>query len=102
MKTSLHHNEVREVLKGGKRSVSPGMTIVYREMKNTAGRYAVVISKKRVRKSTKRNRIRRIIREYIRLNPIPDMMFVVIYTEKEKTGDEIRALLREAVKNTIQ
>ena len=154
MKQSLNHNEVKDILKKGKRAVSRGITIIYTDggagrggkggsvgrgetgrdgkdgggvgrggkggggmnqgggkgggtiaLRGTRGaktRFAVVISKKRVRKSTRRNRIRRILREHLRRAQLPHPRFVLLYTEGERTDDEIRDMAHRAVQNILQ
>ena len=89
MKNSLSAGEVQHILKKGKRVVVGGIVVVYMKRDTGSGeegaatppqRYAIVIRKKKFKKSTMRNRIRRIIREVLRRVNLPYPVFVVVYT----------------------
>lgn len=58
---------------------------------------AVIISKKIEKNSTKRNRMRRVIREMIKGLEIECDEFVIIHTKKEKTEKEIKEDLIQVV-----
>ncbi len=66
MKTSLHHQEIAEILKKGKRVVAEGIVVVHKGKKGGVKRYAIIISKKKIKKNSDRNKVRRIIREVLR------------------------------------
>ena len=89
MKNSLSAGEVQLVLRKGKRVAVSGIMIVYMEKgigsgeegaETSSRRYAIIIRKKKFKKSTMRNKIRRIIREVLRKIHLPYPVFVVVYT----------------------
>ena len=56
-------------------------------------RLGVIVAKKNVRHATKRNRIKRIVREHFRLNPLPapiDVIFLARRGAAEKSNAELR------------
>lgn len=57
-------------------------------------RLGVIVAKKNVRHATQRNRIKRIVREHFRLNPLPtpvDIIFLARRGVADKSNAELRA-----------
>jgi len=61
-------SDIDNLFQRGKRAFSPFFAVRYLENKEKNSRFTVVISNKVAKKATERNRIRRQIREIIRLN----------------------------------
>ena len=60
----------------------------------TESRLGVIVAKKNVRRANQRNRVKRIVREYFRLHPLPvptDVIFLARYGVAEKSNAELRA-----------
>lgn len=56
-------------------------------------RLGVIVAKKNVRHASQRNRIKRVVREYFRLNPLPtptDIIFLARHGVAEKSNAELR------------
>lgn len=62
----LTRKDIRSILKGGKRVIHEGVTLVYRNTNNTTARFTVVIGSKIDKRATKRNRAKRCMREATR------------------------------------
>lgn len=61
-------------------------------------RLGVIVAKKNVRRATQRNRIKRVVREFFRLNPLPtptDIVFLARHGAGSKTNSELRADLSQ-------
>lgn len=98
MKTALRQDEIREILKKGRRIVLEGMVFLYTPPKKTEKkRFAVIVSKKTLKKNVDRNRVRRIIRELVRKSDIPLDIFIVIYNGKQPTYQNIKKELDTVV-----
>ena len=57
-------------------------------------RLGIIVAKKNVRHATQRNRIKRIVREHFRLNPLPtpiDIIFLARHGVADKSNAELRA-----------
>ena len=57
-------------------------------------RLGIIVAKKNVRRANQRNRIKRVVREYFRLNPLPastDVIFLARYGVADMTNAELRA-----------
>ena len=57
-------------------------------------RLGVIVAKKNVRRANQRNRVKRVVREYFRLNPLPeptDLIFLARHGVADKSNAELRA-----------
>jgi len=60
---------------------------------HTESRLGVIVAKKNVRRANQRNRIKRVVREYFRLNPLPvptDLIFLARHGIADKSNAELR------------
>ena len=56
-------------------------------------RLGVIVAKKNVRRANQRNRVKRVVREYFRLNPLPeptDLVFLARHGVADKSNAELR------------
>ena len=61
---------------------------------HTESRLGVIVAKKNVRHANQRNRVKRVVREYFRLNPLPeptDLIFLARHGIADKSNAELRA-----------
>lgn len=94
----LTRKDIHSVLDGGKRVTHEGVTLVYKKTKNGTLRFAVVVSSKTDKRATKRNRVKRCMREAIRsyLQKIPvsfDGVFFIKRVPDKITTDTCTLLL---------
>ena len=101
MKNSLHHSEIKRIFKKGKRVVYKQVVIIYEKHQEDFGRYAILISKKKVRKSRERNRIRSVVREVVRSLNIPKHPFLIIYSDQKQPTDQVRGLIKKALESIV-
>ena len=101
MKTSLRHDEIPHVLKKGKRTVGNGITLVCESGNGKTGRYAVLIPKKKVKKSVERNKVRRMLREIMRMMQVPCQRYIIIYTGKSRSFHEIKLAVKQMAENIV-
>ena len=101
MKTSLHNYDIQRILKKGKRIVADKLTVVYETNNDKKKRYAVLVPKRKVKKSSERNKVRRIIREAVRTSDIPLSLFVVLCTGKTYTYDGVSRSLKKITNDII-
>lgn len=64
-RNKLSRQDIRAILKNGKRITQGGLTLVYQETKKSTSRFTVVIGVKREKRATKRNRARRCLKEAV-------------------------------------
>ena len=95
MKTSLRGKEITNILKRGKRIISEGVVLIYEKGEEKEYRFAILVSKKKIRKSTERNRVRRIIREILRVYPIPFTRFIILCTKEKYIYNSVRSSLEQ-------
>ena len=62
----LTRKDIRTILVTGKRVTQESITFVYKNTKNNTPRFTVVISSKIDKRATKRNKVKRCVREAIR------------------------------------
>jgi ribonuclease P protein component len=61
---------------------------------HTESRLGIIVAKKSVRRANQRNRVKRVVREYFRLNPLPaptDLIFLARHGIADKSNAELRA-----------
>ena len=92
MKTALRRDEIAEILKRGKRITGGAVMLICGKKKKEGRRerYAVIVPKKNLKRSVDRNRIKRIVREIIRKDGMPFGSFIIRYTGKKQTYQEIQ------------
>ena len=98
MKTSLKRKEIVDLLKKGKRKIVDGITIVYDQEKDKESRFAILVPKKKIRKSTERNKVRRLFREAVAECGLPYHHFLIICTKNNYTYKEIQETLEQLKK----
>ena len=84
-----------QFLKKGKRIIRDDMIIVHSGKKSDACKYAILVSKKKVRTSAERNKVRRIMREVLKEAPLPFSRFVIVCTAKKYTNKSVRQSLQK-------
>ncbi|WP_457639512.1 ribonuclease P protein component [Persephonella sp.] len=86
---TLKNQDVRNVLKQGRSFQTPHFIVLYKPGSAEKSRFAFVISRKFSKKAVERNRVKRIIREALRLygkDRIPAGFDVVIIPKKNISG----------------
>ena len=76
-----------------KAGVSSGTALTLPSI-HTESRLGVIVAKKNVRRASQRNRIKRVVREYFRLHPLPeptDLIFLARHGIADKSNAELRA-----------
>ena len=99
MKNSLKSFEVKELLKKGKRIVSEDFVLVHKNLNKEGKNSAIIISKKNIRKASKRNYTRRVIRNLLKQNNIPFSKFILMYTGKDYEFKNIKKKLQTLISN---
>ena len=99
MKTSLNHQHIELLLRKGKRVIGDGITLIYTTKNIGYKKYAIIVPKKKVKKSVVRNKIKRIVREAVRATNIPFDMFIIMYTGKNYSLKEITTSIEKIIKD---
>ena len=76
-----------------KAGVASGMVLTVPST-HAESRLGVIVAKKNVRRANQRNRVKRVVREYFRLNPLPvptDIIFLARHGIADKSNAELRA-----------
>ena len=84
MKTALQPEEIKKILKKGKREICGDLTVVYEPQKAKIKRYAILVPKKIAKHAVTRNRMRRITREVLKTSDIPFGKFIIIFNKRKK------------------
>lgn len=86
MKTSLCGEKIKYILRTGKRYAHNNIIIIcVGNRTDRDQRYAILISKKAEKTAVARNRVRRVIRETVKIADIPCGEFVILHN-KQKIG----------------
>ena len=75
-----------------KAGVSSGTALTVPSI-HAESRLGVIVAKKNVRRANQRNRVKRVVREYFRLNPLPeptDLVFLARHGVADKSNAELR------------
>ncbi len=83
--------EIRVLLGKGKRIQIPSLQLVYTKNNVTTSRFAFIVSTKIDKRATARNRIRRLLRESVRLllPNLPSGFDVVLIVKNKNVGEDI-------------
>ena len=93
-KRLLDKNAFSNVFNGQpvKAGVSSGTALTVPSI-HAESRLGVIVAKKNVRRANQRNRVKRVVREYFRLNPLPeptDLVFLARHGVADKSNAELR------------
>ena len=99
-------DEFQEVFKNSRRLFSPYFSLYYRWNELNQCRFGSIASKSNLATAVLRNRVKRIIRERIRLNQDrlrgADLVIVVKKTAKEAESKELHQCLEELLTRLLQ
>lgn len=103
MKDSISSEEVVLLLKSGKRFVFNNYVFVYKLTNKEVNRFAVVISKKSIKRANKRNYVKRVVRCLLKEVEFGldknKLDLIILYRNKELEKNKLKESLREAIKN---
>lgn len=102
----LTPSQFSEVFSSNIRISSPLLTFVIKKNTLAHARVGFAIAKKQIKRAHERNRIKRLIREYIRLNQhnLPNIDIVIMARQpiQNAPNSEINRLLEELIKKAIK
>ena len=103
MKNRLQRQKIEEIFKKGKRVSFDNFNLIYLNEKERVGNVVVIVSKKIYKKSTQRNKLKRIAKEMIRKIATKgfNKNFIILFTNKDFKKENLNKDLKNGIEKYI-